>query len=237
MTIRICQIPIGVPLASGLICVCEMHVQMGIGGMKLYYAPGVCSMAAHIVAVEAGLPLDLMRVDIRSEPHRIEDGRELKAISAKGVVPVLELDNGEVLTEGVAILLYLADRKPEARLAPAHDSFGRYRLHEWLTFVSSELHKTFSPWLFHPEYGSQAAEIAKGRLRERFDILESRLAAQDYLVGGRFSVADAYCFTIMNWSKGRGIDLGAWPSLTRYLSKIAERPSVHRTLVAEGLRK
>ena len=205
--------------------------------MKLYYAPGVCSMAAHIVAVEAGLPLDLTRVDIRSEPHLVEDGRDLKTISAKGVVPVLELDNGEILTQGVAILLYLADRKPETALAPAQDSFDRYRLHEWLTFVSSELHKTFSPWLFHPEYGSEAAEVAKGRLRERFDILESHFAAQDYLVGGRFSIADAYCFTIMNWSKGRGIDLGAWPSLMRYLSRIAERPSVRRTLIAEGLRK
>ncbi len=205
--------------------------------MKLYYAPGVCSMAAHIVAVEAGLTLDLVKVDIRSEPHRVEDGRDLKAVSAKGVVPVLELDNGEILTEGVAILLYLADKKPDAMLAPEQGSFERYRLQEWLTFISSELHKTFSPWLFHPEYGAQAAEVAKERLRQRFDILEAHLATQDYLVGGRFSIADAYCFTIMNWSRGLRIDLGAWPSLIRYLSEIAERPGVRMTLVAEGLRK
>ncbi|TIX90395.1 glutathione transferase GstA [Rhizobium sp. P44RR-XXIV] len=205
--------------------------------MKLYYAPGVCSMAAHIVAVEAGLTLDLVKVDIRSEPHRVEDGRDLKAVSAKGVVPVLELDNGEILTEGVAILLYLADKKPDAMLAPEQGSFERYRLQEWLTFISSELHKTFSPWLFHPEYGAQAAEVAKERLRQRFDILEAHLATQDYLVGGRFSIADAYCFTIMNWSRGLRIDLGAWPNLIRYLAEIAERPGVRMTLVAEGLRK
>ncbi len=205
--------------------------------MKLYYAPGVCSMAAHITAVEAGISLDLIAVNIRSEPHRVEDGRDLKSVSAKDVVPVLELDDGRVLTEGVAILLYLADRKPEAMLAPAHDSFERYRLQEWLTFISSELHKTFSPWLFHPEYGAQAADVARERLKPRFDILETHLARHDYLIGDRFSVADAYCFTIMNWSKGRGIDLGAWPHLMRYLSRVAERPSVHATLVAEGLRK
>ncbi|NLS01674.1 glutathione transferase GstA [Rhizobium sp. P38BS-XIX] len=205
--------------------------------MKLYYAPGVCSMAAHIVAVEAGLSLDLLKVDIRSEPHRVEDGRELKAVSAKNVVPVLELDDGQILTEGVAILLYLADVKPEAMLIPSQDGFDRYRLQEWLTFVSSELHKTFSPWLFHPEYGAQAADVARQRLQTRFDILEDHLATQDYLVGGRFGIADAYCFTIMNWSKGRGIDLGPWPNLARYVSRIAERPSVHATLVAEGLRK
>ena len=205
--------------------------------MKLYYAPGVCSMAAHITAVEAGISLDLIAVNIRSEPHRVEDGRDLKSVSAKDVVPVLELDDGRVLTEGVAILLYLADRKPEAMLAPAHDSFERYRLQEWLTFISSELHKTFSPWLFHPEYGAQAADVARERLMPRFDVLETHLARHDYLIGDRFSVADAYCFTIMNWSKGRGIDLGAWPHLMRYLSRVAERPSVHATLVAEGLRK
>lgn len=205
--------------------------------MKLYYAPGVCSMAAHIVAVEAGLSLDLLKVDIRSEPHRVEDGRELKAVSAKNVVPVLELDDGQILTEGVAILLYLADVKPEAMLIPSQDGFDRYRLQEWLTFVSSELHKTFSPWLFHPEYGAQAADVARQRLQTRFDILEDHLATQDYLVGGRFGIADAYCFTIMNWSKGRGIDLGPWPNLARYVSRIAERPSVHATLVVEGLRK
>ena len=205
--------------------------------MKLYYAPGVCSMAAHITAVEAGIPLNLVKVDIRSEPHRIEDGRDLKQVSSKGVVPVLELDDGQILTEGVAILHYLADQKPEAMLAPAPEGIVSYRLQEWLTFISSELHKTFSPWLFHPEYGDQAAEVAKQRLRERFDLLEVHLANHDYLVDGRFSIADAYCFTIVSWSKGRGIDLASWPNLARYQSRIAERPSVRETLAAEGLRK
>lgn len=205
--------------------------------MKLYYAPGVCSMAAHITAAEAGIALDLVKVDIRSEPHRVEDGRDLKSVSPKGVVPILELEDGRMLTEGVAILIYLADRKPEARLMPAQGSFDRYRLHEWLTFISSELHKTFSPWLFHPEYGEQAAEVAKQRLHERFYLLDGYLADHDYLVGDRFTIADAYCFTIVNWSKGRGIDLAAWPNLAGYQSKIADRKSVWDTLAAEGLRK
>lgn len=203
--------------------------------MKLYYAPGVCSMAAHITTAEADIALDLIKVDIRSEPHRVEDGRHLKDVSPKGVVPILELDNGQVLTEGVAILIYLADQKPEAGLMPAQGSFNRYRMHEWLTFISSELHKTFSPWLFHPEYGEQAAEVAKRRLHERFHLLDNYLADHDYLVGESFTIADAYCFTIMNWSKGRGIDLAAWPNLAHYLSKIAERKSVQDTLIAEGL--
>jgi glutathione S-transferase len=205
--------------------------------MKLYYAPGVCSMAPHITAVEAGIALELVRVDIRSEPHCVEDGRDLKSVSPKGVVPILELDDGQVLTEGVAILIYLADLKPEAGLMPAQGGFDRYRLHEWLTFISSELHKTFSPWLFHPEYGEQAAEVAKQRLHERFGLLDSYLAAHDYLVGDRFTIADAYCFTIVNWSKGRGIDLAAWPNLASYQSRIADRQSVRDTLTAEGLRK
>ena len=205
--------------------------------MKLYYAPGVCSMAAHITTIEAGIALDLIKVDIRSEPHRVEDGRDLKDVSPKGVVPILELDNGQVLTEGVAILIYLADQKPEAGLMPAQDSFHRYQLHEWLTFISSELHKTFSPWLFHPEYGEQATEVAKQRLHERFCLLDNYLADHNYLVGDRFTIADAYCFTIVNWSKGRGIDLAEWPNLVRYQSKIADRKSVRDTLIAEGLIK
>jgi glutathione S-transferase len=149
---------------------------------------------------------------------------------------MLELEDGHVLTEGVAILLYLADISPEAKLTPAPDSFARYRLQEWLTFISSELHKTFSPWLFHPEYGVEAETVARRRLPERFDILERHLASEDFLVGGRFGIADAYCFTIMNWSKGRGIDLAAWPNLSRYLQAIASRPAVRKAMVAEGLR-
>ncbi len=205
--------------------------------MKLYYAPGVCSMAAHITATEADITLDLIKVDIRSVPHRVGDGRDLKDVSPKGVVPILELDNGQILTEGVAILIYLADQKPEAGLIPLQGSFNRYRMHEWLTFISSELHKTFSPWLFHPEYGEQATEVAKQRLHERFQLLDNYLADHNYLVGDRFTIADAYCFTIVNWSRGRGIDLATWPNLAHYQSKIAERKSVRDTLIAEGLIK
>ncbi|MGQ8631006.1 glutathione transferase GstA [Agrobacterium sp. DKPNP3] len=203
--------------------------------MKLYYAPGVCSMAAHIVATEADIPLELVKVDIRKDPHLINDGRDLKRVNEKGVVPVLELDDGRTLTEGIAILHFLADKKPEAMLKPAPESFDHYRLHEWLTFISSELHKIFSPWLFHPEYGEDAANVARQKLRERFNILDKHFASETFLVGNRFSIADAYCFTIMNWSKGRNIDLGPWAHLSRYLSAIADRPAVRRAMAAEGL--
>ncbi|MDO1585438.1 glutathione binding-like protein [Rhizobium oryzicola] len=205
--------------------------------MKLYYAPGVCSMAAHIVANEADILLELIKVDIRSEPHRVADGRNLKQLNEKCVVPVLELDDGRILTEGVAILHFLADQKPDAMLKPERDGFDHYRLHEWLTFISSELHKTFSPWLFHPEYGVDAANVAKERLLERFDFLDRHLASAKFLVGDRFSIADAYCFTIINWSEGRGIDLGRWPNLMHYMSIVMSRPAVRITMQAEGLSK
>jgi len=203
--------------------------------MKLYYSPGACSLSPHIALKEAGLPFDLVRVDVRAK--KLEDGSDFLAVNPKGQVPALVSDDGDLLTEGAVIVQKIADSPPQKNLAPAQGSSERYKLQEWLTFISSELHKTFSPWLFHPEYGVQAADVARERLRERFQVLEAHLAKQDYLVGGRFSVADAYCFTIMNWSRGRGIDLSPWPHLAPYLSRIGERPGVHAALVAEGLRK
>jgi glutathione S-transferase len=204
--------------------------------MRLYYSPGACSLAAMITAAEADIPLQLTRVDIRSQPHRLtEEGRDLREINPKNLVPVLELDDGQVLTEGAAILLYLADTNPKAGLAPALGTFERYRLQEWLSFVGSELHKMFSPWLFHPEYGSRAASVAKHKIAERFDYLEGHLSAYEFLVGERFSIADAYCFTIVKWTEGRGINLSGWPSLNCYHSRLADRPGVQRALTAEGL--
>jgi glutathione S-transferase len=204
--------------------------------MKLYYAPGVCSLAPHIVAHEAGIPLDLEKVDIRISPQRTESGTDFTIINPKGYVPVLQLGNGELLTEGVAILQYLADLKPEAGLAPAFGTLERYRLQEWLTFISAELHKMFSPWLFHPEYGEQAAGVARDRIADRFTLIEHHLARKTFLLGDRFTVADAYCFTIVGWSRLTKIDLAPWPNLSTYMQRIGERPKVRAALVAEGLR-
>ena len=175
--------------------------------MKLYYSPGTCSLSPHIVAREAGLPIELVKVDIRRIPHRSEDGADYAAaVTAKGYVPALELDDGALLTEGAAIVQYLADRAPESGLAPAWGTMGRYRLIEWLNFVASELHKMFSPWLFHPEYGRQAAKVARDKLAGRLAFVDAQLAGRPYLLGEAFSVADAYLFTIAGWTRITGID-------------------------------
>ena len=204
--------------------------------MKLYYSPGTCSLSPHIVAREAGIPLDLARVDIRATPHRTEDGADYAAaVTAKGYVPALELDDGSLLTEGAAIVQYLADRAPATGLAPPPGSLDRYRLAEWLTFISSELHKMFSPWLFHPEHGEQAAGVARAKIGERFAFVDGHLADRPYLLGERFTVADAYLFTIAGWSRFVGIDLAAWPRLAAYMERTAARPAVQDAMRAEGL--
>lgn len=178
--------------------------------MKLYYSPGACSLSPHIVAREAGIPIDLVRVDIRSTPHRTEDGADYAAtVTAKGYVPALQLDNGSLLTEGVAIVQYLADQAPATKLAPSYGGMDRYRLMEWLTFISSELHKMFSPWLFHPEYGATAANAAKAKISEGLAFIDRRLADRSYLLGATFTGADAYLFTIAGWHRLVGLDV-AW---------------------------
>lgn len=204
--------------------------------MKLYYSPGTCSLSPHIVAREADIPVDLVRVDIRSNPHRTADGADYAlTITGKGYVPALELDDGAVLTEGAAIVQYLADYAPESGLAPPAGTFERYRLVEWLSFIGSELHKMFSPWLFHPEHGEQAAGVARGKIGERFAFIDRHLRDRRYLLGDRFTVADAYLFTIVSWSRLVGIDLAAWPSLAAYADRIAARPAVQDAMRAEGL--
>lgn len=204
--------------------------------MKLYYSPGTCSLSPHIVAREADIPVDLVRVDIRSNPHRTADGADYAlTITGKGYVPALELDDGAVLTEGAAIVQYLADYAPESGLAPPAGTFERYRLVEWLSFIGSELHKMFSPWLFHPEHGEQAAGVARGKIGERFAFIDRHLQDRRYLLGDRFTVADAYLFTIVSWSRLLGIDLAAWPSLAAYTDRISGRPAVQEAMRAEGL--
>lgn len=205
--------------------------------MKLYYAPGTCSLSPHIVAREAGLSIDLERVDIGKTPHRTEGGASFNTVNPKGYVPALVLDDGGVLTEGATIVQYLADLAPQSALAPAAGTIERYRLQEWLTFISSELHKMFSPWLFHPEHGEVAAAAARAKIAERFAFLDAHLATRAYLMGERFTAADAYAFTIVGWARPAHIDLTPYPHLRSYMERIAARPKVQEAMRAEGLLK
>ena len=200
--------------------------------MKLYYAPGACSLSPHIVALELGLPLDLVKVDISQ--GKLADGSDFSAINSKGYVPVLEFDDGQRLTEGPAIVQYLADRKPEADLAPPAGSLERYRLQEWLNFITSEIHKQFSS-LFNPTLPDDCKQAARDALARRFDWLSTQLTGKSYLMGERFTVADAYLFTVLNWSSPTGIDLARWPVLQDYVARVAARPKVREALQAEGL--
>ncbi len=198
--------------------------------MKLYFSPGACSLSPHIVLNELGLPHDLVQVDLRGK--RTADGRDFRTVNPKGYVPVLELDDGTVLTEGPAIVQYLADRKPEAGLAPANGTLPRYRLQEWLNFISTELHKQFSP-LFNPATPTEVAAMQKARLADRFALVAQTLDRQDYLLPEGFSVADAYLYTVMTWAPAVAVDLSPWPALARYKTRVEARPGVAATLAAE----
>lgn len=199
--------------------------------MKLYYAPGACSLSPHIVALEAGIEIQLEKVDTKTK--RTETGRDFFEINPKGYVPALELDNGEVLTEGTAIVQYLADRKPESKLAPANGSIERYRMQETLGYINSELHKTYSP-LFNPNLAADTREERKAYLHKRYDLLDKRLSGQPMLFGEQFTVADAYLFTITNWAPHVGLDLSEFEALNAFQQRVAQRPSVQAALQAEG---
>jgi glutathione S-transferase len=202
--------------------------------MKLYYAPSACSLAPHIVAREAGIPIDLERVDIAKAPHITETGADFTRVSPNGYVPTLLLDDASVLTEGAAIVQYLADLNPEAGLAPPSGTLARTRLQSWLNFVGTELHKTYSPWLFHPEVGADAQAFARHKIVERLGFVESHLAAHGpYLMGEAFTVADAYLFTIVSWSSFTHVDLAPFPSLRTFIDRVAARPKVREAIQAE----
>jgi len=202
--------------------------------MKLFYSPGACSLSPHIVSREAGIPVELQKVDLKAKKY--DGGADYTKINAKGYVPALQLDSGQVLTEGPAIVQYLADQKPDARLAPKLGSFERYQLQEWLNFIGTELHKGFSP-LFKPNTPDEYKRIAKENLATRIDWLDKQLDGRDFLMGKNFSVADAYAFTILSWSKPLQIDLSKWPNVTAYLARVGARPRVQEALKAEGLVK
>lgn len=200
--------------------------------MKLYYSPGACSLSPHIVLAEAGLPFELERVDLSAK--KTEHGTDYYAINPKGYVPALEMAEGGLLTEGPAIVQYLADRVPEKKLAPPNGTLERYRLQEWLNYISTELHKGFSP-LFSPRAAEEWKELTKERLVMRFTLAAERLADRPYLMGETFTVADAYLFTILRWTGHSGVDLSGQPELGAYHDRVAARPAVQATLQAEGL--
>ena len=202
--------------------------------MKLYYAPGACSLSPHIVSRELGLPLELKKVN--NKDKTIEGGGDYWKVNPRGYVPALELDNGQILTEGPAIVQYLADQKPESGLAPKNGTFERYRLQELLNFLTSEVHKQFSP-LFKPNTPEDYKAIAKQNLATRFDWLDKHLAGKDYLTGKQFTVADAYLFVLLNWTKFQSIDLAKWSNLAAFHKRVGERPKVQEALQAEGLLK
>ncbi|HEY6942317.1 glutathione transferase GstA [Dokdonella sp.] len=200
--------------------------------MRLYYGPGLCSQAPHIALREAGLAFDLVKVDL--ETHRTEDDRDYLAINPAGYVPALEIEPGVVLTEGPAILQYVADRSPASGLAPANGSPERYRLQSWLNFITSELHKGYSP-LFKPETPVEYRRQALGLLGRRLAIVEQALARGPFIGGRTFTVADAYLFVVTGWSGFVGLDLAPFPNLVAFRARVAARPMVKAALTAEGL--
>jgi glutathione S-transferase len=202
--------------------------------MKLYYFPGACSLSPHIVLLEAGLPFTLVKID--SKTKKTESGADYLKVNSKGAVPALQFDDGRVLTEGPAIVQYLADQKPESGLAPRAGSFERYQLMEILNYITSELHKGFTP-LFNPATSAELRESTIAALAKKFDWLTGFLGDKTFLLGNTFTVADAYLFTILNWTGFVKIDLGKWPVLAAYHSRIAQRPKVQAALKAEGLLK
>lgn len=201
--------------------------------MKLYYMAGACSFAPHFSLREAAADFTLVRFDKKSQ--RLEGGGLLDEVNDKGLVPVLELDDGQRLTEVAAVLQYIADRAPERQLAPAAGTMDRYRLVEWLSFLGTEVHKLFWP-IFHDGTEEECGK-ARQALAARFAWIESKLGERSFLVGDTFTVADAYLFTILTWTRAAAIDLGPWPNLKAYRSRIRERPSVSAALEAEGLLK
>jgi glutathione S-transferase len=202
--------------------------------MKLYYTPGACSMAVNIALHETGQTFDLVKVDLRQ--HKTESGEDYYRINPKGYVPALGLDNGEVLTEDAVLLQYVADQKPDAGLAPRVGTMERYRLMEWLNFISSEIHKTLGA-LFNPKITPEWKEDRITLFGRRCDYLVKTLGNKPYLMGDKFTIADAYLFTILGWANYFKLDMDKWPTLKEYADRIAARPAVNEAMKAEGLTK
>ncbi|MFT3954220.1 MAG: glutathione transferase GstA [Piscinibacter sp.] len=202
--------------------------------MKLYYSPGACSLSPHIVLREAGLAFEPVLASTKT--HKLQDGTDYYTINPKGYVPLLELDNGERLSEGPVIVQYIADQVPAKGLAPAAGTMARYRLQEWLNFLTSEVHKSFSP-LFNPAVPEEAKAVFRKRLVDRFTWVDGQLAGRNYLMGEAFSVADAYLFTVANWAGVVGVDITGLANVGAFMARMRERPAVQAALKAEGLLK
>jgi glutathione S-transferase len=200
--------------------------------MKLYYSPGACSLSPHIALKEAGLPFDLVKVDLKAK--KLEDGSDYLAVNPKGQVPALDIDNAGLFTEGAVIVQAVADKAADKKLIPAQGTPERYRAQEWLNFIGSELHKNFSP-LFQPVLSDDTKTFFKNRLMGKFTYLDQALAGRDYLMGNAFTVPDAYLFTMLHWAERMGFDLSALKNLTAYKARVAARPKVQEALKAEGL--
>jgi glutathione S-transferase len=202
--------------------------------MKLYYSPGACSLSPHIVLRESGLPFELVLASTKT--HKLADGTDYYTINAKGYVPLLEFDNGERLSEGPAIVQYIADQVPERKLAPANGTMARYRTQEWLNFITSEVHKIIG-LLFNPATPEDYKPAVKERVLGRLKWVDSQLEGKAYLMGDSFCVADAYLFTVTNWTKVVGIDISGLPNLGAFMGRMAARPAVQEAMKAEGLIK
>jgi len=200
--------------------------------MKLYYSPGACSLSPHIALREAGFAFDLEKVDLKAK--KTGNGGDYLAVNPNGYVPALAIDGNLTLTEAASIVQYIADKKPDSKLAPAPGTPERYKLQETLNFLATEIHKGTSP-LFNPAVPDAYKEMAMAKLSQRYDYLSQRLANQPYLMGQSFTIADGYLFTLLNWTKFLKIDLGKWPPLKAYYDRIAARPKVQEALKAEGL--
>ena len=196
--------------------------------MKLYYTPGTCSLHPLITINEIGLPVELVRVDLRA--HKTQTGADYYAINPKGYVPSLQLDDGTILTEGAVISQYIADQKPAAKMIPPAGTIDRYRVQEWLNFFASEVHKTFSPMFGASD---EVKEQARAKLSKRFDVVAKALEQHPYLVGDTFSVADAYLFNMLTWTSFTGIDLARWPAIQAFFARVEERPAVQAALAAQ----
>ena len=202
--------------------------------MKLYYSPGACSLSPHIALLEAGLPYDLVKVDLRAK--KLENGDDFLKVNPKGQVPALALDNGELVTEGPVIVQMIADKVPGKNLAPTRDSAERYKLLEWLTYINGELHKNIGP-MFNPMLSDEAKGVFKDRAMSKFKYVDSQLAGRDYLLGKQFTVADGYLYVMLRWAEGLKFDLSGLTNLLAYKERVAARPKVQEALVKEGLVK
>ncbi len=200
--------------------------------MKLYYSPAACSLSPHIVAMEAGIPLEIEKVDLKAK--KTEKGTDYWTINPKGYVPALDVGNGVMLTEGPAIVQYIADQKPDSGLAPKNGTMERYKLQEMLNFITTEMHKTIGG-LFNPAMQGEWREATLGLIDRRLTAFDKMVEGKQYLMGDRFTVADAYAFTVLNWTRVHKLDLAKYPNIQAYFARVGERPKVREAMKAEGL--